>query len=317
MVHTLFDAHCDTLSKLTDLGGDLARNDFCVDLERMGRSGGGHIQVFAAFVDKRDIKVSPLERVLMQIDTYYTEIEKNSEKIRHCTNAKEAECAVQSGKCAAFLSVEGGEAIEGRIENLRILYRLGVRMMTLTWNYQNELCDGIGEMRGAGLTDFGKKIVLEMNKLGMIVDVAHISQKGFWDVAEICRRPMAVTHSGAYSVFEHPRNVTDEQIRQISADGGCIGVCLYPEFLRGEPCAAEDAVRHIEHILSVGGEDCVGIGTDFDGIPETVTDICHIGQGERLAEIMLARGYSETLVRKIMSENFLRLMRSLSESDEV
>lgn len=314
MVHTLFDAHCDTFSRLVDFGGDLAKNSFCVDLERMCGRGGGHIQVFAAFVDKRNICLTPLQRVLNQIDTYHCEIEKNCERIEHCTTAEEAKRAVASGKCAAFLSVEGGEALEGRIENLRLLYRLGVRLMTLTWNYQNEICDGIGEERGAGLTEFGKKVVSEMNKLGMIVDVSHISRKGFWEVAELCKKPMAVTHTGACGVFEHPRNLTDEQIRRISADGGCIGVCLYPEFLKGEKCAAEEAVRHIEHILSVGGEDCVGIGTDFDGISESVTDICHIGQTERLADIMLARGYSENLVRKIMSENFLRLMRTMSEN---
>lgn len=305
---TIFDAHCDTLSKLTDFGGELKKNSFQFDLERAGKYSGGYVQVFAAFVDRKSITASPLQRVMSLADTYFREVEQNCGQIAHCETRGDIENALKAGKCAALLGVEGGEALEGHLENLRMLWRLGVRIMTLTWNHSNELCDGIGETRGAGLTDFGRKTVLEMNRLGMLIDVSHISVKGFWDVIETSGSPIAATHSNAYALRQHPRNLNDAQIKAIVENGGCIGVSIYPEFVTDGACRTADIVRHIEHIMALGGEDNVGLGSDFDGIDRTPDDIRGAEDIYRLAEELLRLGYAETAVRKITSGNFLRLL---------
>ena len=232
----------------------------------------------------------------------------------HCETGSDIENALKQGKCAAVLSVEGGEVLEGRIENLRILSRLGVRAMTLTWNYSNELCDGVGEVRGAGLTEFGKKVVSEMNRLGMIIDVSHISVKGFWDVIETSRCPIAATHSNAYALKAHPRNLSDEQIKAIIENGGVIGASIYPEFVSDGVCRAADIIRHIEHILALGGEENVGFGSDFDGIDRTPDDIRGAEEMYRLIDEMLRLGYSETVIKKITAENFLRLFDAAADS---
>ncbi len=307
---TVFDAHCDTISKILDGNKMLEKNDCMLDLERMSRYDG-YVQVFAAFVDKRSDACPPLTRALSLIDRLYTEAERNEKRISVCTSYAQIRSARRKGKVAALISVEGGEAIEGRLENLRSLYRLGVRMMTLTWNYANELCDGIGEPRGGGLTEFGGEVVDEMNRLGMIVDVSHLSEKGFWDVIERSSAPICASHSDAKAICGHRRNLTDEQIRALIDCGGCIGVNFYPEFVAGKECGITEVIGHIEHILELGGEGCVGLGSDFDGIDSTPLGLGGVEGIHTLIEELLRIGYSERLVKRIAAGNFLRLVKTV------
>lgn len=308
MGFTVFDAHCDTIAKLVDFGGGLRKNTYHLDFNRIQKSGG-YIQVFAAFVDK-EVK-PPAIRVIELIDKYYEELEKNADIVMHCTNTAEFENALSQNKIAALLSVEGGEAIEGSLANLRTLYRLGVRIMTLTWNYSNEICDGIGETRGGGLTEFGRETVKEMNRLGMIIDVSHISVKGFWDVMELSCQPILATHSNAKKLCMHPRNLDDEQIRAIFDIDGCIGVNFYPQFVLGERCTVEDIVNHVEYLLELGGENNIGFGSDFDGIGSLPDGIYGVENMGKIVDEMLRRGFKEELIKKITHENFMRVIKKV------
>ncbi len=311
-ISLIFDAHCDTLEKLADFGGDLRNNTYHVDLNRL-KTGGGHIQVFAAFVDKKKISTTPFERATELIDIYHRELERNKDIALHCTNALEIEAALSQNKIAALLSAEGGEAIEGSLEKLHILYERGVRIMTLTWNYKNEICDGIGEERGGGLTAFGKSVVAEMNNLGMLIDVSHISVRGFWDVMEASSKPILATHSNAKTLCPHPRNLDDEQIKAIIKSKGCIGINFYPLFVAGEDCTVGQIVDHIEYILALGGEDNIGFGGDFDGIDCLPCGTYGTEDTGKVIKEMRRRGFSETVIEKIAYKNLIRAIMNISE----
>lgn len=311
MSFTIFDAHCDTMQKITDFGGNLKENEYHLDLNRIFGLGCGYVQVFAAFIDRKQDALPPFLRGRQIIDRYFEEINKNNDLILHCTNAEQIKEALNRGKTAALLSVEGGEAIEGSIERLNTFYDFGVRAMTLCWNYSNEICDGICEERGAGLSPFGKSVVLEMNRLGMLIDVSHISERGFWDVMETSKFPIAATHSNAKSIKPHKRNLDDEQIKAIIKCGGCIGVNLYSDFICDGECSINNLLKHIEHILSLGGENAVGLGSDFDGMDSLPHEITGIQNIYRIFEEMQKIGYSDTLINKISSGNFLRLIEKV------
>ena len=204
-MYTIFDAHCDAIQKLCDTKQNLFENDCHISLKDMQKNR--HIQIFAAFIDKKNDMLLPFERANQLIDYYYLQLEKFQKYISHCNTTEEIKLAVKCRKTASFLSIEGGEALNGKIENLDYFYKRGVRLITLTWNYENELCDGIGEERGRGLTDFGKAVVREMNRLGMVVDVSHISVKGFWDVLETTKKPIVASHSNVFGLKNHKRNL--------------------------------------------------------------------------------------------------------------
>ncbi len=306
---TIFDAHCDTVQKITDLGGGLFDNNFHLDINRILNSKNQHIQTFAAFIDKENDILKPFLRCNQLIDKYFGEIEKNKMHIKHCNNAFEIKDALKSGKIASLLSVEGGEAIEGDIENLNYLYLRGVRIMTLSWNYPNEITGSIAGEKGKGLSDFGKQVVRKMNELGMLIDVSHISEKGFWDVLEITTKPILTTHSNAKAICGHIRNLSDEQICAIIKNRGCIGINLYSEFLSDKDAEIKDILRHVEHILALGGENNIGLGSDFDGMDSLPKSIKGIEDIHKIFEEMKKRGYSEMLIKKISSENFLGVMQ--------
>ncbi len=305
----IFDAHCDTMSRILDEGKQLLSNDLEIDLRRMPEN---YIQVFAAFVDKENCEKTPLNRCLNIIERYHSEIEKNSGVIRHCTTYDEIVQAISAGKRAAILSVEGGEALDGNLSALWALYRLGVRLMTLTWNYPNEIADGALTESKGGLTPFGKTVVTEMNRLGMVIDVSHLSERGFWDVMELTSAPIVASHSNARALCGHLRNLTDEQIRAVIQNRGAIGLNFYPEFLTDSGQAdIDDILRHLEHMLALGGEECVGFGSDFDGVDCLPHGIGGIEDMPKLVERLLQAGYSEDLVKKIAAENFLRVFHEI------
>ena len=305
MPYTIFDAHCDTVQKMCDTNQHLAKNNLHISLENMSKHR--HIQIFAAFIDKKEDKLTPFKRCNQLIDCYFNEINNNADKISHCTNVLEINNAIKSNKIAALLSIEGGEALEGKLENLEYFYNRGVRAMALTWNYDNEISGSIGETDTRGLTHFGKETVHKMNDLGMLIDVSHISHQGFWDVIETTNKPIAATHSNAYSLKNHKRNLNDEQIKAIIKNNGFIGINLYSEFLADDNCSTADIIRHIEYILSLGGENNIGFGSDFDGMDSLPKEIRGIQDIYKIPDLLLKLGYSDSLVEKIMCKNFLRL----------
>ncbi len=307
---TVFDAHCDTMQRITDFGGNIFENPYHFDLKRIRAQELSYIQVFAAFINKKNDKLTPFFRCKRIIETYRHQTEHNQDIISHCNSSNDINTALKANKIGALLSIEGGDAIEGNLENLRYFYNEGVRIMTLCWNYDNEICGGIDENK-SGLTNFGQKVVAEMNRLGMVVDVSHSSEKTFWDVLCETQKPIIASHSNAKKIRNHKRNLEDEQIKAIINNGGCVGINFCREFLSDENGSVTDILKHIEHILALGGENNIGIGCDFDGVeflPEGIDGVQNILV---LADEMKKIGYSESLIKKIYSDNFLNVIKKI------
>lgn len=219
-----------------------------------------------------------------------------------------------------ILTLEDGRAVEGRIENLERLYQKGIRLITLTWNDAN--CFGAPNSRHVdvmetGLTDFGCQAVERMNELGMLVDVSHLSDGGFWDVAALSRmskKPFVASHSNCRALNPHPRSLTDGMIRALGQCGGVMGVNFRPEFLTGDirckRSKAEDIVRHLRHMINVGGTDCAAIGTDFDGISGRL-DIDGPEQMPLLFTELERAGFTETEIDKIAFRNVERVLKDV------
>jgi len=307
----IVDAHCDTAKSAYEQGADLFRNSFHLDIERLLQSGE-RVQFFAAFPDQNKFRNNALTRVLAIIDEVYRAQEQHGKQFAICTNAQEIGRAIREGKVAALLSVEGGECLNGELSILRQLYRLGVRSMLLTWNYRNLLADGAEVEHGGGLTDFGRLVVAEMNRLGMIIDVSHLCEASFNDVLSLTSRPVIASHSNAGAVCGHVRNLNDTQLKAIAANGGVVGINFYPRFLNNtDQASIDDVVKHIEHICSVTGENHIGIGADFDGIDCTPEGLegtqCIPALFERLEQL----NYSTVLLEKIAGLNFMRVIKQI------
>lgn len=213
---------------------------------------------------------------------------------------------------AALLSVEGGECLNGELSILRQLYRLGVRSMLLTWNHRNLLADGVEEECGGGLTEFGRLVVAEMNRLGMIIDVSHLCEASFYEVISLSSKPVIASHSNAGAICPHVRNLNDSQLKTIAANGGVVGINFYPRFLNNTDKAnLDDVVKHIEHVCSVTGENHIGIGADFDGIDCTPDGLegtqCIPALFERLEQL----NYGTGLLEKIAGLNFMRVIKQI------
>ena len=306
----IIDLHCDTILHLVDQPQlRLFDNNLSIDIKKLKR-GNSIAQFFALYIDLAEQK-NPLQRCLSMVDLFYREIQENHKDIALALNAEELSLNQKAGKISAFLTIEEGAAIQGRLENLRNFYRLGVRLLTLTWNYPNEMgypnCEE--KYRTQGLTDFGQQVVVEMNTLGMIIDVSHLSDQGFYDVARLSKKPFVASHSNARSVREHSRNMTDDMIRLLAQKGGIMGINFSGNFLDGSKDSKVDAmVRHIKHIYNVGGIDVIALGTDFDGI-EYNLEIANVGEMDKLIGALGKSGFTTGEIEKICCQNALKVIR--------
>ena len=305
----LLDAHCDTIVKLMERGLELADAEWMhLDLKRLTRFPSA-LQFFAIWLDPRYYG-TPMRQTMKYIDFYYAQLEKNQAAIAHVNTYRDILENQSHGRCSALLSLEGGEALEGELSALHIYHRLGVRAMTLTWNHRNALADGAAEnATGGGLTKFGRQVVGEMERIGMLVDVSHLSDAGFWDVAKCAKKPFIASHSNARAICPVQRNLTDEQLRAIAAAGGVVGLNFYPKFLaRDENAAIEDILHHAAHMLDVMGEDHIGFGSDWDGIENTPRDLLHVGEMPALLSRM-EQEFGAKITEKIREKNFLRVLK--------
>ncbi|NJD01324.1 MAG: membrane dipeptidase [Ruminiclostridium sp.] len=305
----IVDAHCDSITGAMDKNVNLYGNDLHFDLQRIS-GNWNHVQFFAAFVDPLEYKGFEMQRLIRILDFFQQQAEQFGDYIAICRNFTEIQGALDSGRLAAIISVENGGALHGDLSALRVFYRLGVRSICLTWNFANEIADGVKDSEhGMGLTAFGKEVVAEMNRLGMLVDVSHLSEKSFWDVMEIAKAPVIASHSNSRAICSHPRNLDDLQLKAIKSSNGVTGINLYPFFLNNtEHAAIDDIIRHIEHVAAVTGEDHIGLGADFDGVeclPEGIGGIQNIG---RIIERLLILNYSQSFVDKFAGGNFLRVI---------
>lgn len=304
------DGHCDTLTALVSQNRTFGEKSIKgqLDLPRM-LTGGVNVQFFAAFIAPK-YKDMALKRCLQLIDLFYEEMKENQDIAQLALSVADIYRIVDSGKIAALLSIEGGEALASDIALLRIYYHLGVRSVTLTWNGRNDLGDGVGEgITAGGLSTLGRSVVQEMNRMGMLIDVSHLSEKGFWNVAKISQQPFAATHANCRALCNHPRNLTDEQIKYLAEAGGVVGLTYNPEFISREDPSLENLICHIDHIASRFGIECIALGSDFDGINNYLPELQDVTCVPHLAEVLIKRGYNYKEVSGIMGENWMKLLK--------
>lgn len=308
----IFDAHCDTLSAIMKKNCGLFHNNCHLDLVRM-LGDNKHIQFFAFFSNPSYGPAYSIRTVFKMLDFFFTQTVQYSGYISLCLSYNDIKNSLKYGKIAALLSIEGGEILQGELSTLRILYKLGVRSICLTWNNRNEIADGAYEENSkGGLSNFGKDVVEEMNSLGMIIDLSHISAQGFFDAINTSKKPVIVSHSNAKKICNHGRNLDDEQINAVKENGGVIGINLYPYFLNNtKKASVSDVLKHIEYIAEIAGDDHIGIGSDFDGIECTPKDINGIEDLDIIFNELLKLNYRQDSVEKIAGLNFLRVVKSV------
>lgn len=297
-----------TLGEMSEVGQ--------IDLPRI-KEGGVDCLFFAMVVSRAIYGGRRLRRLLQMLDTFHSEVDENPDRIALATTHQEVMDVVRSGRVAAIISIEGGEVLEGDLGVLRMLYKLGVRSMTLTHFPRNELGDGSRDDSGSHLTAFGGAVVEEMNRLGMIVDVSHINEIGFWDVMEKSRDPVIASHSNCRALCDHHRNLTDEQIEALARDGGVMNLSYCGGFIKQGVTRAnlsevslDDWLDHLDHAVDLVGPDHVGLGSDFDGgcgFPgmDDISKVPDITRG------LVARDYSDEDIEKILGSNNLRVFKEV------
>ena len=306
------DAHCDTITKIMENNENIFSNNCHNDVQRLQRLGKS-VQFFAAFIDPVFGQAYAMKRAIQIIDTMHTQLETYKDSVTLCCNDEDIQTAFEEKKVAAILTIEGGDALQGELSALRTFYKLGVRSVCLTWNYRNEIADGVSDAStGGGLTPFGRAVIKEMNSLGMLVDLSHLSEKGFWDVLQQTSYPVIVSHSNAKSICDHRRNLSDKQIMALKGNGGVMGINLYPYFLTGTlEASLTDVIKHIEYITGLVGTDHLGLGADFDGIEITPVDIVGVEDSKKIFNELLKLNYSEDSVKKLAGGNFMRVIKKV------
>ncbi|MFC4077921.1 dipeptidase [Salinithrix halophila] len=303
------DGHCDVLSKMWSAKSPLSfyRRDSNLDVTwpLMEQAEVG-LQVFALFVPPEVPGGATWQAALAQVDHFYESVVGDGSRMVPIRSQRELAALERTGKVGGLLSLEGAEALQGDLVHLRLLYRLGLRQVGLTWNGANEAADGIEEERGGGLTRFGRRLAAEMQRLSMILDVSHLSVRGFWEVIEWTGLPVIASHSNCRSLCSHVRNLDDRQIRALIQREGRMGITFVPKFVTDDPDRAtvEGVLRHVEHVCSLGGEEILTFGSDFDGTDRKIPGLEHTGHLDRLWEALIKR-YPETLVKRWTTNNWL------------
>jgi membrane dipeptidase len=359
------DGHNDIPTIMADEDYDIGVSSvgkYHTDIPRL-KQGGVTGEFFSIYVDRQyatpewvaknyATQGGSARRALDLIDVSYRMIEKYPRELMLATSTADIRRAKKEGKVGVLMGIEGGHAIENSLPALREFYRLGVRYMTLTHNNTNEWADACCDAaRHGGLSEFGREVVAEMNRLGMLVDVSHVSDETMSDVLDVSKAPVIASHSSARVFSNHKRNVPDELLKRIAQNGGVVMVNFYPAFLdekvrvagleRDEKMKAQrDALRerfkddqkrldeelkklsdanpipnttlsmlvdHIEHIAKVAGVDHVGLGSDFDGVPNLPEGIDDVAGLPNITYELLRRGHSEADVLKILGGNFMRV----------
>jgi membrane dipeptidase len=349
------DGHIDTIQRVLVMGEDLGkRHDVGhVDIPRL-REGGMHAPFFAFWVPVFFRGAEAVRRTLDLRDAMQSVLDAHKDQIELAMTAADIERIVKAHKIAALLTIEGGHTIDDDLRLLRMYYQLGIRSMTLTHARNNNWADSANDSPAHnGLTDFGKEVVREMNRLGMLVDLAHVSDKTFYDALSVTSRPVIVSHSSMRAISNVSRNVTDDMLHALAKNGGVIGICFGMGFINPKDADAlqqatqaeaeappltgkeldkyaadnaeklfgarakvvatvEDVADHVDHAVKIAGIDHVGIGSDFDGIAATANGLEDVSKMPALIAVLLKRGYSERDVKKILGENFLRVIREVT-----
>lgn len=300
------------------------------------QKGGCDGQIFAIYVEALYKPDMALKRAIRLMDSFFLEVEESQGEIMPCYTAKDFKKAKKQKKFAGLLGMEGGEPVASDVvwpsnkppdmSRLRMFYKCGLRHIGFTWQQRNQIADGVGETKAnGGLTNFGVELVKEMNALGMIIDLAHIAEKSYFDVLEITKDPVIVSHTNCKAVHDFERCITDEQIHALAENNGVMGVCFYPAIVDETSPGVEKVLDHVDHAVDLVGADYVGWGADFadyiqwsadevgpdiDEKPKTtglkdVTELPNFVQG------LLERGYSDQEIKKILGGNYLRVFETV------
>lgn len=301
------DGHCDTLSETLDNNEKISNTQYCfntIDAKQLAPV----IQMSAVFINPKF--ENGFERANNIIDYYF----KNMENTVIIKNKKDIQYVIEQKKIGIILTIENGKAIESDLNNIDKLYEKGIRLMSINWNEDNLLGTGADTKSSLGLTKLGKEYVKRLEQKNIIIDISHSSEQTFWDTVKNTTGTLVATHSNCYSICNHPRNLTDEQINAIAKRNGIIGICLCSPFLKKEGTAnVTDIIRHIKHITNLVGIDYIGLGTDFDGVDEEhrLSDIKGIKDIPILINELRKSGYLEDQIDKIMGENWMRVLSKL------
>lgn len=321
------DMHCDSLCEAVAHRTATLRScpDGMVDIIRM-KKGGQSAQFFAMYLMSENnsdgaewmgwAAMPPVDDFIRMLHKVFIDtMAENAALIAAAYNYQDYISNERSGKMSAFLTIEDGFAAFGNIDRLSTFYDMGVRLISLTWNepncfgYPNSTCP---ETMKKGLTDFGKEAVSFMNEKGIVIDVSHLSDGGFYDVASLSKKPFVASHSNCRALSPHTRNLTDDMIRILGDLGGMAGINYGPEFLNHDLTCSESSINliceHILHMIQIGGEDCVGLGSDFDGIAGKleISDCAHV---QPLFEHLHKKGLTWTQIEKIAYGNVLRIIK--------
>lgn len=358
------DMHADTTQRLVDENVDLQRrlSDGHLDSVR-AKEGGLDAQFFSIWVEPQlfgEGGQTAMRRADLQIAAVRDLTEKHADTWQFATSAADIRRIVAEGKMAALTGLEGGYAIDEKLENVARYHKLGVRYMSPAWSVSTSWAGSSGDAVGKtrGLNEFGKNVIREMNRVGMMIDVSHVSDKTFWDIVNNSNKPVIATHSGCRAIADVPRNLSDEMILALAKIGGVVNVIFYPEHLepgwsekkkvvdmeiaglverasneekrdavhkkiardrvrseeyakRLPPVTVSRLVDHIEHVVRLVGIEHVGIGSDFDGVQSTLSDLADVAQLPNLTRELLRRGFSESDIDKILGGNMLRVMEEV------
>lgn len=301
------------------------------------QAGGVNAVVFAVWIDPRTHRGAMAEqRTLDLINLYTRQLQTYPDRLVHCDTSDDVRRAVASGKIAGMLGIEGGIAINNKLENIARFRKMGVRYMTLTWRGNLDWAGSSQDVRNpfrkgqemliadnpskGGLTEFGRQVVAEMNRVGMMVDLSHVSDRTFYDAIEASKRPVILSHSNARALSDHPRNISDDMLRALKRNGGVIGLNFWYEMLEpkgrsskhpeAKPVTVETVLDQLDHMVKIAGIDHVCLGTDFEGMNDLPPDLQNASTVPKVFAGMRRRGYSEADIRKVASENFLRVMKA-------
>ena len=309
----VFDLHCDTAYELLGKSkrecGLLLKNECHIDLERAATLPG-YAQCFACYttpLEKLPEGTSISELFEREMVTVLREVESNRDKISLAYSADEIEANLKNGKMSAILTIEGPGGFGFDPALLEDLYKIGFRITTLGWNEKNVLCGS--HKTGGGLTEQGREYVFEAQRLGMLIDVSHISDEAFWDIMEITQGPVIASHSNSRAVWDNSRNLTDDMFKAICDTNGVAGLNLYPDFL-GENATLDTVCDHVLHWLELGGEKNIALGGDLDGVERLPVGFTGVQDYPKLTQCMLARGISEQTVYDIFWNNAIGVMKN-------
>jgi membrane dipeptidase len=316
----VIDAHSDVLCDIARRRAAGERGVFRALHLPAWRDGGVNVVVTTLYTEEEHKPDRALRRAVTLLGAGLNDADETPE-LRYCTTRAEVEQTVADGKLACILAIEGGECVQDGLEGLRVFYQLGVRIFGFTWNQRNLLAEGVGEERAAGgLTELGREMVAEANRLGIWLDVSHLSEKSFWDMLELSTTPLIASHSNAKALCGHRRNLDDEQLKALAAAGGVIGINGVAAFINDDPKEAnlERMLDHLDYIANLVGIEHVALGPDF-------VDYLRVGPGvsrhddidypagfENITKMpavtagLLTRGYGEDDIRGVLGGNFLR-----------